>query len=65
MIFPCFEALSAASRFFPLSPGDMLFTGTPSGVIQGRKREERVWLKPGDVVNVSIDGIGTLTTPLD
>ena len=64
MIFPCFEALSAASRFFPLSPGDLLFTGTPSGVIQGRKREDRVWLKPGDVVNVTIDGIGTLTTPL-
>ena len=64
MIFPCFEAVSAASRFFPLSPGDLLFTGTPSGVIQGRKREERVWLKPGDVVTVRIDGIGTLVTPL-
>ena len=64
MIFPCFEALSAASRFFPLSPGDLLFTGTPSGVILGRKKEDRVWLKPGDVVKVTIDGIGTLTTPL-
>ena len=64
MIFPCFEAVSAASRFFPLSPGDLLFTGTPSGVIQGHKREDRVWLKPGDIVKVTIDGIGTLTTPL-
>ena len=64
MIFPCFEAVSVASRFFPLSPGDLLFTGTPAGVIQGRKHEKRVWLKPGDVVKVSIDGIGTLTTPL-
>ena len=64
MIFPCFEAVSAASRFFPLSPGDLIFTGTPAGVIQGKKREERVWLKPGDVVRVSIDGIGTLATPL-
>ena len=64
MIFPCFEALSAASRYFPLSPGDLIFTGTPGGVILGRKKEDRVWLKPGDVVNVKIDGIGTLTTPL-
>ena len=64
MIFPCFEAVSAASRFFPLSPGDLLFTGTPSGVILGRKKEDRVWLKPGDVVKVTIEGVGTLTTPL-
>ena len=64
MIFSCTEALSAASRFFPLSPGDLLFTGTPSGVIQGHKREDRVWLKPGDVVKVTIDGIGTLVTQL-
>ena len=64
MIFPCFEAVSEASKFFPLSPGDLIFTGTPAGVIQGKKREDRVWLKPGDIVKVTIDGIGTLTTPL-
>lgn len=64
MIFPCFEALSAASRFFPLSPGDLIFTGTPAGVIQGKKKDERVWLKPGDFVTVTIDGICTLSTPL-
>ena len=64
MIYPCFEAVSAASRFFPLSPGDLIFTGTPAGVIQGRAREDRVWLKPGDVVTVTIEGIGSLTTPL-
>ena len=64
MIFSCREIMSAASRFFPLSPGDLIFTGTPGGVIVGRKKEERVWLKPGDTVKVSIDGIGTLTTPL-
>jgi 2-keto-4-pentenoate hydratase/2-oxohepta-3-ene-1,7-dioic acid hydratase in catechol pathway len=64
MIFPCYETVSAASRFFPLSPGDLIFTGTPAGVIQGKPRDERVWLKPGDTVKVTIDGIGTLTTPL-
>ena len=64
MIFSCFETVSAASKFFPLSPGDLIFTGTPAGVIQGKKREERLWLKAGHIVNVSIDGIGTLTSPL-
>ena len=64
MIFPCFEAVCVASKFFPLTPGDLLFTGTPAGVIHGRKHEERVWLKPGDIVKVKIDGIGTLTTSL-
>ena len=64
MIFPCFEAVSAASKFFPLSPGDLIFTGTPAGVIQGKKHEDRVWLKPGDIVKVIIDGVGTLVTPL-
>jgi len=64
MIFPCAEAISIASRFFPLSPGDLFFTGTPAGVIQGKKKEDRVWLKPGDTVKVKIDGICTLVTPL-
>ena len=64
MIFPCFETVSAASRFFPLSPGDLIFTGTPAGVIQGKKKEDRVWLKAGDVVKVSIDGLGALVSPL-
>jgi len=64
MIFPCFEAVSIASRFFPLSPGDLVFTGTPGGVIQGRPSDARIWLKPGDVVTVSIDGIWSLVTPL-
>ena len=64
MIFPCFEAISAASKFFPLSPGDLIFTGTPAGVIQGKKKEDRVWLQPGDIVKITIDGIGTLVTPL-
>ena len=64
MIFPCHELISTASRFFPLSPGDLIFTGTPAGVIVGRRKEDRTWLKPGDVVEITIDGIGTLKTPL-
>ncbi|MCL2392098.1 MAG: fumarylacetoacetate hydrolase family protein [Oscillospiraceae bacterium] len=64
MIFSCAQIVSAASKYFPLSSGDLIFTGTPPGVIVGKKREDRVWLSPGDVVDVIIDEIGTLTTPL-
>ncbi|NLT15538.1 MAG: fumarylacetoacetate hydrolase family protein [Clostridiales bacterium] len=64
MIFSCAEIVSTASRFFKLNAGDLIFTGTPPGVILGKDKDKRVWLKPGDVVQVTIDGIGTLTTPL-
>lgn len=64
MIFSCDELVSTASKFFPLSTGDLIFTGTPPGVIVGREPHERAWLKPGDVVDITIDGIGTLRTPL-
>jgi 2-keto-4-pentenoate hydratase/2-oxohepta-3-ene-1,7-dioic acid hydratase in catechol pathway len=43
-----------------LEPGDLFFTGTPEGVILGYPPEKRVWLKKGDVVEVEIEGIGTL-----
>jgi 2-keto-4-pentenoate hydratase/2-oxohepta-3-ene-1,7-dioic acid hydratase in catechol pathway len=64
MIFSCKQTLAAASRFFPLDAGDLIFTGTPAGVILGKPKGERVWLKPGDTVAVEIEGIGRLTTPL-
>ena len=56
--------VSAASRYFRLGPGDLIFTGTPAGVILGKPKGTRVWLKKGDVVRVTIEGIGTLETPL-
>lgn len=64
MIFSCAEIVSTASRFFKLDAGDLIFTGTPAGVILGKDKDNRDWLKPGDVVKVTIDGIGTLVTPL-
>lgn len=64
MIFGCRETLSAASRFFRLAPGDLIFTGTPAGVILGKPKNTRVWLKPGDTVAVEIGGIGELATEL-
>lgn len=64
MIFNCAEIVSTASRYFKLDIGDLIFTGTPAGVIMGREKDKQDWLKAGDVVTVTIDGIGTLETPL-
>ena len=47
-----------------LKPGDVIFTGTPSGVILGYPEDQQVWLKAGDTVTVKIDGIGELTNTL-
>ena len=64
MIFSCSEIVSYISGFLPLAPGDLIFTGTPSGVILGKPKGTREWLKKGDTVAVSIEGIGTLTNRL-
>ena len=45
-----------------LEPGDVIATGTPSGV--GHARRPPLWMKPGDVVTCEIDGIGTLSNPI-
>jgi acylpyruvate hydrolase len=50
------------STIFTLYPGDLIGTGTPSGVAAGMKPPR--WLKPGDSVEVQIDGIGTLINPI-
>jgi 2-keto-4-pentenoate hydratase/2-oxohepta-3-ene-1,7-dioic acid hydratase in catechol pathway len=50
--------VSYLSRICPLEPGDVIFTGTPSGV--GQSRTPPRFLVPGDVVTSGIDGLGTL-----
>ncbi len=60
MIFSCAEIVSYVSQFTPLEPEDLIFTGTPSGVVLEKPKGQRTWLKPGDDVAVTIDGIGTL-----
>jgi 2-keto-4-pentenoate hydratase/2-oxohepta-3-ene-1,7-dioic acid hydratase in catechol pathway len=45
-----------------LLPGTVIMTGTPSGV--GFARKPPVWLRAGDVVEIEIDGIGTLRNPV-
>ena len=64
MIFSCASIVAYISQFLPLSPGDLIFTGTPAGVILGQPKGRRVWLKPGDEVAVTIEGIGTLRNRL-
>jgi len=51
-----------ASTFTELVPGDVIVTGTPDGV--GAFREPPIWMKAGDVVEVEIDGLGTLRNPI-
>lgn len=58
MIFSVAEAVSFLSQGCTLMPGDVIFTGTPSGVAAGRKPAP--WLKNGDVVEVEIENIGTV-----
>lgn len=61
MIFKTDEIVSYLSRIMTLEPGDLIFTGTPPGV--GMSRTPPVWLKDGDVVEVEIEGLGTLRNP--
>ena len=58
MMFRIAEVISFLSRHFRLNPGDIILTGTPSGV--GVFREPSVYLKDGDDVAVEIEGVGRL-----
>lgn len=63
MIFGVAEVVSYLSRFLTLQPGDVIATGTPLGV--GFARDPAVFLQDGDVVEVEVDGIGTLSNPVE
>jgi 2-keto-4-pentenoate hydratase/2-oxohepta-3-ene-1,7-dioic acid hydratase in catechol pathway len=58
MIFSIAEIIAYVSTFTSLSAGDVIATGTPGGV--GFKREPPLWMRPNDVVEVEIEGVGTL-----
>ena len=58
MTYPIRELIAYLSRIHPLHPGDVIATGTPSGV--GVARDPQLFLKPGDVVEVEIGGVGVL-----
>ena len=59
MIFSVAEIIAYASKYMTLSPGDVISTGTPEGVIFGMK--DKVWMKPGDEFTVEINKLGRLT----
>lgn len=61
MIFHCDEIISYISKHMTLTPGDIILTGTPEGVILGLPEEEQNYLQPGDEVTVEIEKIGKLT----
>ncbi|HWR39997.1 MAG TPA: fumarylacetoacetate hydrolase family protein [Patescibacteria group bacterium] len=64
MIFDCATVISYISRHMTLQPGDLIFSGTPGGVILGYPAEKQQWLKAGDTVCVSIEKIGELRNTL-
>lgn len=64
MIYSCAEIVSYCSRHFTLLPGDVIYTGTPQGVILGYPPEKRVWLKAGDKVVTEVEKCGTLEVTL-
>jgi 2-keto-4-pentenoate hydratase/2-oxohepta-3-ene-1,7-dioic acid hydratase in catechol pathway len=62
LIFDVPALVDYLSAAFTLEPGDVVFTGTPSGV--GVARNPREYLQPGDTVRVEIDGLGVLENPV-
>ena len=58
MIFDVATLVSVCSEAMALQPGDILITGTPSGV--GLARKPQFWMKPGDVCEVEVEGLGVL-----
>jgi len=64
LIFNTRQMISYISNHFPLRPGDIIFTGTPEGVISGYPKDKQVWLKAGDKLVTSIEKLGDLEVKL-
>jgi 2-keto-4-pentenoate hydratase/2-oxohepta-3-ene-1,7-dioic acid hydratase in catechol pathway len=64
MIYNCAQLVSYCSRHMTLDPGDIIYTGTPQGVILGYPPEKRVWLKAGDKVVTEVEKCGALEVTL-
>lgn len=62
LIFPIPRLIAYCSAFTPLSPGDVILTGTPGGV--GDRRDPPLYMRPGQVVDVEIPGVGHLVNPV-
>ena len=62
MIFPVAQTIAILSEVMTLEPGDLIATGTPSGV--GHARKPPVWMKAGDTIEIEVEGIGILSNPV-
>ena len=62
LVFDVATLVSLLSVAFTLEAGDVIVTGTPSGV--GLARKPPLWMKPGDVCEVEVDGLGVLSNPI-
>ena len=62
MIFTTAEIIAYLSRTMTLEPGDIIATGTPAGV--GITRTPQIVIKPGDLVEIEIEGVGLLANPV-
>ena len=62
MMFPVAETLVDISQAMTLEPGDVIVTGTPSGV--GFARKPPVWMNEGDICEIEIEGVGLLRNPI-
>ncbi|HEU4703413.1 MAG TPA: fumarylacetoacetate hydrolase family protein [Conexibacter sp.] len=63
LIFSCRELVDFIAQTCTLAPGDLILTGTPSGV--GMSMEPRRFLEPGDVVRIEIEQLGAIEHPID
>lgn len=59
LIFSIPTLIAVVSEFTRLEPGDVILTGTPSGV--GYRRDPQLFLKPGDEITVEVEGVGSIT----
>ena len=64
MIYDCKTIISYCSRHMTLKPGDIIYTGTPQGVILGYPKDKQKWLKAGDRVTTVVEQLGELEVTL-
>jgi 2-keto-4-pentenoate hydratase/2-oxohepta-3-ene-1,7-dioic acid hydratase in catechol pathway len=62
MMFPVVETIAILSEYTTLEPGDLIAMGTPKGV--GHARKPPVFMKPGQTIEIEIEGIGVLANPV-
>jgi acylpyruvate hydrolase len=63
MMFPMAETLVYITKGMTLEAGDIILTGTPSGVGHARKPDP-VWMKQGDICEIEVEGVGVLHNPI-